>query len=161
MADECNDFLESFKDGLTQIANAIRGLTDSTNKYKFTEFAKVISEELVSREKAIEALKTKKTVANGWTATEKGMVTVSVSCTVSNHDNSFEGEIGCSITSSRLGTVATKTGGISAWNGGTVTLDKTFEVQVGDTVRYNFWGDDAHSIFVAGSGSIVFSPVPF
>lgn len=153
--------LTMLRESIQKIASAVRTLVgDETAKYKFVELPDVISEKLVSKQKAIDAINATKTVGNGTKFTQAGMVSVQVSCSVNNHDNSLEDYIGCYINKNGS-SVATGRSWISGWSGGSASCSKAFTVEAGDTVTYGYYGSSDAAICVVGSGSIVYTPNPF
>lgn len=163
--------LTNLKNGLSNIANAIRTVLGTSTKYKFTDFPTVIKTQMVSlskynadiatmRQKCINAINSTCQIGNGTRVSQKGMVVGQVSCAVSNHDNSGEGNIGCAIY--KNGAVMRSSGAsIGAWSGGSCSCSISFTVNAGDTVSFAYWGDQDKSIFVNGSGSLSYTPNPF
>lgn len=153
--------LETLKETIGKMADTIRTLLDEEDtKYRFVDFPAVMTEKLVSREKAIKAINSTKQVSNGTKFTQAGMVSVYVKCSVSNHDNSNEDYIGCYITKNGV-QVAHQRIWVGEFSGGSVSCSKAFTVQAGDTVAFTYYGNDDKCINVSGSGSIVYTPNPF
>lgn len=146
--------------GIKPLYDAIVGLGVTPEKKSVKAITATISEELVSRQKAIDAINSTKQVSNGTKFTQAGMVSVYVKCSVSNHDNSNEDYIGCYITKNGK-QVANQRIWVGAFDGGTVTCSKAFTVEAGDTVAFSYYGNSDLCISVSGSGSIVYTPNPF
>lgn len=153
--------METLKKTIEKMADTIRTLTeDETVKYKFTDFPKVIEEQLVSKQKAINAINATKTVPNGYVCTEKGMVIGNVKVSVTNHDNSWDADIKYGIYKNGK---AMKTGGFScgAFDKGSGSISTSFTVEKGDRISYSGDADCDAYIAISVTGSLSYTPNPF
>lgn len=153
--------LTMLRESIQKIASAVRTLVgDETAKYKFVELPDVISEKLVSKQKAIDAINATKTVGNGYVCEDNGMIVASVRAEVTNHDNSWDGTVSYGIYKNGK---AVKTGSfhVDGWDKGSGGTSASFTVVKGDTVSYSGGVSSDAYIGVTISGSLSFTPNPF
>lgn len=142
------------------IYDAILALDVTPEKKTVGAVVATISEQLVSKQKAIDAINATKTVSNGYTCESNGMIVASVRAEVTNHDNSWEGTASYAIYKNGK---PVKSGGfhIDGWGGGSGGVSTSFVVEKGDTVSYG--GSVASDAYIGLSvtGSLSFTPNPF
>ena len=142
------------------IYDAILALDVTPEKKTVGAVVATISEHLVSKQKAIDAINATKTVSNGYVCESNGMVVASVNAEVTNHDNSWDGNVSYGIYKNGI---AVKTGGfhVDGWDKGSGGTSTSFTVEKGDKVSYSGGVSSDAYIGVTITGSLSFTPNPF